>query len=264
MSIPELTPTLLSAGHGRPVLVAGAGLGTGVRALWDDAVPFLPDFQVVGIDLPGHGASPAAEDPFSVAELAAAVARVVSTLRAAGDIPAAGSIYFAGVSLAGGVALQLGLDYPALFSGLAAICTGARIGEPQAWLDRADTVRTQGTPTQITGSAQRWFAAGFIDAHPEASARLLHTLQDADRFSYAHACEALAGFDVRDSLGRIELPLLGIAGGQDSVCPPAMAEAIAVGVRHGRCAVVESAAHQAPLEAPAETAGLLTDFFTSL
>ncbi|MDQ6741267.1 MAG: alpha/beta hydrolase [Actinomycetota bacterium] len=261
MSLPEITPTLLSAGPGKHVLLAGAGLGTGALALWSDAVPFLPEFQVIGIDLPGHGASPASAGAFSVAELAAAVAGVVSTLRAAGDIPARGRVYYAGVSLAGGVALQLGVDFPKLFSGLGAICTGSKLGEPQGWLDRAHTVQAQGTPTQIVGSAERWFAPGFVEHHPEASARLLHSLQDADRFSYARCCEALAGFDITDSLDRIEVPLIAIAGGQDTVCPPAMVKALAGAVRHGRAEVVESAAHQAPLEAPQETAGLLSAFF---
>lgn len=261
MSIPQITPTLLSEGRGKPVLIAGAGLGTGAKALWIDAVPFLDDFQVVGVDLPGHGASPASTETFTVAELAAGVVNAVEKLRAAGDIAADQKIYYAGVSLGGALGLQLGLDYPEFFAGIGVICSAAKIGEPQAWLDRAETVRASGTPTMVTGSAQRWFAPGFIEKNAEATTRLLHTLQDADRFAYAHCCEALAGFDVREQLGEISTPVLAIAGGQDEVCPPPFAEATAAGVRNGRAAVVDSAAHQAPLEAPEETAKLLREFF---
>ncbi|EMY32207.1 3-oxoadipate enol-lactonase [Arthrobacter crystallopoietes BAB-32] len=261
MTVPEITPTLLSEGSGKPVLIAGAGLGTGAQALWGDAVPFLADFQVIGVDLPGHGASPASTETFTVAELAAAVATVVEKLRASGEIANDAPVYYAGVSLAGALGLQLGLDYPELFKGIGVLCSGAKIGEPQAWLDRAETVRTAGTPTMVEGSAQRWFAPGFIESHAEATTRLLHTLQNADRFAYAHACEALAGFDVRERLGEIATPVIAIAGGQDDVCPPPFAEATAAGVRNGRAAVVASAAHQAPLEAPEETAKLLREFF---
>ena len=261
MTIPEITPTLLSAGSGKPVLIAGAGLGTGAQALWGDAVPFLAEFQVIGVDLPGHGASPASTESFTVAELAAALATVVEKLRASGEIADNAPVYYAGVSLAGALGLQLGLDYPELFKGIGVLCSGAKIGEPQAWLDRAETVRKAGTPTMVEGSAQRWFAPGFIESHAEASTRLLHTLQNADRFAYAHACEALAGFDVRERLGDIATPVIAIAGGQDEVCPPPFAEATAEGVRNGRAAVVASAAHQAPLEAPEETAKLLREFF---
>lgn len=261
MSVPEITPTQLAGGKGKPVLIAAAGLGTGAKALWIDAAAYLEDFQVIGIDLPGHGASPASTEPWTMAELATAVADLAVRLRESGDIDPAQPLYFAGVSLAGGLALQLGLDYPQLFSGLGVLCSGAKIGEPQAWLDRAETVRNSGTPTMVVGSAQRWFAPGFIEQNAEATTRLLHTLQNADRFAYAHACQALAGFDVRGRLGDIATPVIAIAGGADEVCPPAFAEAVAAGVQHGQSAVVDAAAHQAPAEAPGETARLLRGFF---
>ncbi|WP_312856719.1 alpha/beta fold hydrolase [Arthrobacter mobilis] len=261
MSISGIIPTQLSGSRGRPVLIAAAGLGTGAKALWTDAVAHLEDFQVIGIDLPGHGASPASTKPYTMAGLATAVAGLVEQLRAAGDIDPEQKIFFAGVSMAGQLALQLGLDHPQLFSGLAVICSGARIGDPQAWQERAATVSAAGTPTMVEGSARRWFAPGFIEQHPEAAARLLHSLQNADRFAYAHACGALAGFDVRGRLGAVTVPVIAIAGGADEVCPPPFAEAVAAGVQHGTAAVVASAAHQAPAEAPEETAALLRRFF---
>ncbi|WP_312875768.1 alpha/beta fold hydrolase [Arthrobacter terrae] len=266
MSIPKITATLLGAGNplpatAKPLLIVGAGLGTGVRALWGAAVPYLEGFEVVGVDLPGHGASPAATEAFSVAELASGVRDIAAQLCDGADR----KVYYAGVSLAGGVALQLALDqgtgHEGVFSAVAAICSSAQFGEPQGWLDRAETVRVQGTPTQVVGSAQRWFAPGFMEAYPDRAAALLHSLQDADRFSYAFACRALADFDVRDRLGAIEAPLLAIAGELDPICPPAVAETIGSGVRNGRSAVVPGAAHQAPLEAPEETAALLRGFF---
>jgi 3-oxoadipate enol-lactonase len=261
VSVPDITPTQLAGGKGQPVLIAAAGLGTGAMALWVDAAACLDGFQVIGIDLPGHGASPASTEPYTMAELAAAVADLAARLRGSGDIDPEQKLYFAGVSLAGGLALQLGLDYPQLFSGLAVICSGAKIGELQSWLDRAETVRSSGTPTMVVGSAQRWFAPGFIGKNAETATRLLHTLQNADRFAYAHACQALAGFDVRGRLTEIATPVIAIAGGADEVCPPPFAEAVAAGVRHGRSAVVAAAAHQAPAEAPEETAQLLRGFF---
>jgi 3-oxoadipate enol-lactonase len=261
VSVPELTPTLLSEGKGKPVLLAGAGLGTGAKALWIDAVQHLQDFQVVGVDLPGHAASPASAEPFTMAELAQGVVALLDKLLEAGDVDPEAKVYFAGVSMAGELALQLGLDYPDRFAGLGVVCSGAKIGEPEAWLERAETVRNAGTPTMVSGSAQRWFAPGFIEKHPDRTTRLLHTLQNADRFAYAHCCEALSGFDVRERLREVATPVIAIAGGADQVCPPEFAEAVATGVQKGRSAVVDSVAHQAPAEAPEETAALLRDFF---
>ena len=72
MSTPRVTTTLLKpAQDPARVLVVGAGLGTGVQALWSLAAQQLPeDTVVVGYDLPGHGASEPHAEPFSMAELA--------------------------------------------------------------------------------------------------------------------------------------------------------------------------------------------------
>jgi len=261
MTQPHLTATLLAqdpAGTpAKPTLMLGPSLGTAAKALWGPAVPHLAGhFRLIAWDLPGHGASAPSAAAFSMAELAGAVAALAKEL-GAGEAPA----YYAGVSIGGAVALQLGHDHPGLFSGLAVICSAAKIGTPDAWAERAELVAAAGTPTQVVGSAQRWFAPGFIEKHPVITTELLHTLQDADRFSYAHACAALAGFDLRDGLDAITDPVLAIAGAHDAVCPPADAEALAAGVARGRAAVVPSAAHLAPAEAPEETSRLLLDFF---
>lgn len=262
MSQPVLKASLLSmAGPFAPVLIAGPSLGTSAAALWSAAAAALDQFTVIAWDLPGHGLSPAATEPFSVADLSDSVAALVSGARAGGDITEQQSVYYAGVSLGGAVGLQLGLDHAADFEGLAILCSGAKIGDADGWAGRAETVRNQGTPAVLAGSAERWFAPGFIDREPAASAALLHSLQDADRFSYAYCCDALAEFDVRGRLGDITLPLLALAGGQDAVTPPSFAEFIAERTPNGASAVVGDAAHLLPAEKPAETAELLRRFF---
>ena len=260
MSIPVIKASRLSnAGPGAPVLIAGPSLGTAALPLWSRTAAALDTFTVIGWDLPGHGASPAAGEAFSIEELAAAVAALVRGARSTGEI--SGPVFYAGVSLGGAVGLQLGLDEGTLFDGLAVLCSGAKIGEARAWEERAHTVRTQGTPTQVVGSGQRWFAPGFMEREPAAAAALLHSLQDADRFSYAYCCSALAGFDVRERLADITVPVLAVAGAGDTVTPPPFARLIAERVADGTAAVVDGAAHLVPAEQPAETAQLLKDFF---
>jgi 3-oxoadipate enol-lactonase len=244
----------------KPLLVVGPSLGTS-SVLWTEAGSLLGnDFDVVAWDLPGHGVSPAAAETFSVADLADAVVELVDSI-APGE-----EFHYAGVSLGGATGLQLGIKHGDRLKSLSVQCSGAKIGTPEGWLERAETVRKQGTPVMIQGSAERWFAPGFMDREPEVSSRLLHSLRDADRFSYAFCCEALAGFDVRDELGSITVPTQVVAGVFDEVAPPSMAEEVVAGITAGggtaSAAILEGVGHLAPAEAPAHVAELMRSLIT--
>jgi 3-oxoadipate enol-lactonase len=239
-----------------PLLVVGSSLGTS-SILWNRVASLLGnDYDVVAWDLPGHGVTPAAAEAFDVAALADAVVDLVDSI-APGE-----AFHYAGVSLGGVVGLQLGIKHGERLKSLSVQNSGAKIGTPEGWLERADTVRNQGTPVMIQGSAQRWFAPGYMDREPEFSSRLLHALRDADRFSYAFCCEALAGFDVREELGSIRVPTQVIAGALDGVATPSMAEEVAAGITAGggtaTAVTLEGVAHLAPAEAPAHVADLMS------
>ena len=238
-----------------PLLLVGPSLGTS-SILWNRAASLLgTDYDVVAWDLPGHGVSPAATETFDVAALADAVVDL------ADSISPGENFHYAGVSLGGAVGLQLGIRHGERLKSLSVQNSGAKIGTPEGWLERAETVRTQGTPVMIQGSAERWFAPGFMDSQPELSSRLLHALRDADRFSYAFCCEALAAFDVRAELGSIRVPTQVIAGALDGVATPSMADDVAAGITGGggtaTAVTLEGVAHLAPAEAPAHVAELM-------
>lgn len=262
MTRPELKASLLSPQRElgeKPLLVVGPSLGTSCAVLWAQTAALLGnDYDVVAWDLPGHGVSRAAQGTFDVGELADAVVDLVDSVA-----PGA-TFHYAGVSLGGATGLQLGIKHGERLASLNVQCSGAKLGTPEGWLERAETVRNQGTPVMIQGSAQRWFAPGFMDREPELSSRLLHSLSDADRFSYAFCCEALATFDVREELGSIRVPTLAVAGVEDGVAPPSFAEELVAGIRAGggsaRAVALDGVAHLAPAEAPARVAELLQDF----
>jgi 3-oxoadipate enol-lactonase / 4-carboxymuconolactone decarboxylase len=257
MTEPVVVGTQLAGHPGLPLLLCGPSLGTSAAALWSQAAELLGhDFHVVGWDLPGHGSSPATDEAFSMAELAAAVLGLADkTLAERGE--SGGRFAYAGDSAGGAVGLQLLLDAPTRVTGAVLLSTGAKIGNPEGWRERAALVRTSGTPVMVAGSTERWFAPGFVEREPEATARLLHSLQDADRFGYAAVCDALADFDVRARLGEITTPVLAVTGEHDEVTPGEDAEAIAAGVAEGRAVVLPRVAHLAPAEAPAEVAALV-------
>lgn len=248
-----IATTELQPGPGTAdVLVVGPSLGTAVEPLWGACAERLAArFRVIGWDLPGHGRSRPASGPFELADLARAVADLVR------DAAPEGRRWYAGVSAAGAVGLHLALDAPELFEAVAVVCSGARIGEPAGWHERAELVRREGTAAQVEPSAHRWFASGFVERDPATAAALLASLQRADAGSYARVCEALAAHDVRDRLARVRVPVLAIAGAADVVTPPSLADEVAAGVPDGRAAVVEGAAHLAPAERPEAVADLV-------
>lgn len=251
MSIPSIALTEPVGQEGAPVVVLGPSLGTS-SIVWELVEPTLREhFRTSTWDLPGHGTSQKATDPFTVAELAEGLHRAMAALE--------GPVLYAGISLGGATGLELLLSHPDAVAAAAIVCASPRFGEPGAWHERAAQVRTQGTPVLVRQSAERWF--DDIGRTPVLGGRLLHALSDADDESYALCCVALATYDVTARLGEIAVPVLALAGEADPVSPPDHAESIAGGVRRGRAAVVSDASHLAPAEQPAAVAAELIRFF---
>lgn len=255
MTVPVIRCSVVPVRSGAPdaqLLVLGPSLGT-ASEIWSGLVePLSEDFRVLRFDLPGHGFSPAASAPFTIAELADAVVTLV-------DSVGGGAFHYAGVSLGGAIGLELALRHPRRLLSLTAICTGARIGEPEGWRARAAQIRASGTASAVAGSAQRWFAPGFLERDPDAGGAALNNLLEIDDESYALCSEALAAHDVRARLGEIAVPTLSVAGESDQVCPPDSLREIAEGVQRGRLEVIADAAHLPMLEQP----GVMTDLILS-
>lgn len=268
MAYPELTATVLHAPAApERVLVLMPGLGTAVAGTWDLTVEHLDDdSQVIGLDLPGHGRSPAwdsgTEEP-SIAQLAHAVERTV-TAQLRGSQLAGLPVHFAGISLAGGVALQIALRHSQTFASAAVVCSAARIGQPAAWIERAAEVRAHGTGRLVQGSVSRWFAEDFPAHHPAAVKLLAQALAEADDDSYAQLSQALSTFDLTDRLGEITVPVLVISGAHDTVTTAEDGAAVAASVPDSALHVLPGAAHQAPAEQPAQVAGLLNEFIARI
>lgn len=269
----NLTSTLLAGdparftGGDKPILIVGPSLGTSVEALWGPAVPYLePHFLLVGWDLPGHGRSEASQGPFTMEDLADGVEAMLTRLIQDHRIPETTPILAAGVSIAGAVSLTLALRPQTRLNRLAVMCSAAKIGTPESWAERAELVEKAGTPTMVEGSAQRWFAPGFMANQGAVATAVLSSLQYTDRHSYAHACHALGGYDLTSKLKDVAHPLLLVHGAHDKVCPPDEAEVIIrASPRDAEIASVTmgEVAHLAPAEAPEETAQLLVEFLNA-
>lgn len=265
MSGPSLRGHWLTPDRGRDLIVVGPSLGTGVVPLWGGCAAALAqraDVDILGWELPGHGDGEPFTDALSLEDLAAAVVELVDRQR-----PSAAFVH-AGVSVAGATGLALasgraltarGQD-PGRVRGSAVICSGARFGTPQAWHERAATVRRSGTASMVEGSTQRWFAPGFVEREATTATGLLTSLAHADAESYARVCEALAGADLREEARTIRMPVLVLGGRHDVVCTPEQQAELADAIEGSTLVIVEDAAHLAPAEAPLEVAEVLADW----
>lgn len=251
MSVPTIKLVPLSTeGSGRPLLV-GPSLGTRVAACWGPTIPFLADRPVYGWDLPGHGVSPAARDGFSITDLAKGVLTAV-------DEVGLGRFDVAGVSLGGLVSLGLGLQSQQVTS-VTMVCSLPRIGTLEGWTERAAAVRASGTPSLVRGSAERWFAPGFIEREGMVSGGMLRDLMDVDDESYALCVELLGATDLRSAVSSLSVPFTIVAGAEDAVIPLDAAEEAVSSARSGRLEVLPGVAHQAAVEAPEALARILQE-----
>src|SRR5690606_29099899 len=140
--------------------------------------------------------------------------------------------------------------------------SAAKIGTADAWHDRAQTVRRQGTPVMVAGSAERWFAPGFIAESPDPAGALLTALSHADDESYALCCEALAASDIRPRLAELTTPVLVLWGDSDPVISAEEGASLAAALPNGAGFEIAGAGHLAPIERPQAVADALIDFFT--
>ncbi|GGF05209.1 alpha/beta fold hydrolase [Mycetocola zhadangensis] len=259
MTVPRLLGSISEAPEGDatgPLLVLLPSLGT-TTAVWDEVVAELvqsyPALRVLRVDLPGHGASPATQEPFSISELAEATLHVVDEIDVA-------RFHVAGLSLGGTIAIELAAAHPERLKSFAAFCSGARIGDTQGWAERASQVRSSGTASLVGGAAARWYAPGYLENHPTGpGAKALGTLLDVDDESYALCTDALGRFDRTASLGEIRTPGLIVSGEHDGVATTASMKALADALPRARFAEITDAAHLAPLEKPQVAASLLLD-----
>jgi 3-oxoadipate enol-lactonase len=204
----------LSGPVSAPVLVLSNSLGTD-DSLWDRQAPaFEKRFRVLRYDMRGHGRSSAPPPPYSVAELTADVLSLVDSL-------SIDRFHFCGISVGGMIGMALALRSPGRLMKLVLCNTAPKIGTPEMWSARIETVRTRGMKEIARLTPARWFTPAFQAASPEAVDATLRVLESLDPEGYIGGCCAVRDFDARDQVARIRVPTLVISGAHDPAVPAA-------------------------------------------
>jgi len=239
----------------KPALVFSNSLGTKF-SMWQPQIEFFQqDYFVICYDTRGHGASSAPQGPYSLDQLGQDVVNLLDHL----NIQKAA---FCGISMGGLTGQWLAINKPERFSHVIICNTAAKIGQEQAWLERAALVREQGLAPIASTAASRWFTDKFIQSNTAEVEKLQNSLAAGSAEGYASCCEALAKADVREQLLKnITVPMLVVAGQKDPVTTVADAQYIINNVRSSSLFEI-NASHISNIEQP-EAFNTILDTFLS-
>jgi pimeloyl-ACP methyl ester carboxylesterase len=228
-------------------------------AQWDGLLPGFRDRHVLAPNLPGFGGRPAEAD--TLEDFAAAVIRSM-------DAAGVDRAVIIGLSMGGYVALRLHARWPERVAGLVLADTRAGADSPEAKAKRtalAERARTQGLA---------WLPEAFIpDAlgettrreRPQVVERVRAMVRAADPEGVARALLAMRDRpDSLPDLPSIAVPVLALAGEEDTLTPVEEARTIAEGVPRGTLHVLPGAGHLSNLENPDDFTARLREFLDSV
>ena len=232
------------------------------RTLWREQVVALGErYQVIAVDLRGHGETTATRAPATMEEMAADVAALLDELNIERAV-------VGGLSMGGYVALAFAQLFPQRLRALVLADT-----RPQADTDESRRGREQsaaralgeGMHTIADAMLPKLFAPSTQAERPEVVARVREMILNTDPQG---AASALRGMAVRpdqtELLREINCPTLIIVGSLDQITPPADADLMKREIRGSRLEVIEGAGHVSNIERPAEFNRALENFLREL
>ncbi len=230
------------------VLIHGAGSS---HQCWPAELRRLPGWNVLAVDLPGHGRSEGVAER-SVLRYAARLRNFLADL----------NIYQAvvvGHALGGAIALQMALEQPTLVSGLGVISSGAYLKVPPQILEYLTSPLTQNQATRFFQEL-----AFSPSASPALVEQSMAPLQAARHSVLASDWQACATFDLSQAVENIACPAFVAAGADDRLTPPAYARFLAARMPNARLHVIPDAGHMVIVEQPGDLTAQLREFLISL
>lgn len=243
---------LEGAGSG-PLLVLVHSLGAD-HGMWDPQMPALVrHFQVLRLDVRGHGASGAPPGDYSMAQLGRDVLAAV-------DAAGRDRFSYCGLSLGGMIGQWLGANAGGRIERLVLANTSPRVGDPSLFEARRTTVLERGMTAIAEQVMQRFFSARTMaSAHPAVHS-IRTVLLATDPAGYAGCCAAIRDMDHRALLAAIRPPVLVIAGDEDASTPWEGHGDVLVNGIPGARAVRLPSAHLSNVERPSSFTAALFDF----
>jgi flavin reductase (DIM6/NTAB) family NADH-FMN oxidoreductase RutF/pimeloyl-ACP methyl ester carboxylesterase len=246
----------IRAGSGAPVLlIHGVGMDA---AIWRPQIVAMQDrFDLVAIDLLGHGASPLPPENADLSDFADQAIRLLDHL-------GLGRVAVVGHSMGALVAQDIALRAPSRVASL--VCLNAVFRRPpelaQAVRERAAALGGPHDPSAIAATIARWFGDPVPPILVDAAATARSALESVDAEGYARTYRLFASADTAhaDRLGDLAAPALFMTGSEDRNSTPAMSAAMARLAPAGRCLVLSGEKHMMTIASPQKVTQRITAF----
>ena len=159
------------------------------------------------------------------------------------------------------VAQGLAVKRPDLIRAMVLSNTAAKIGNPDFWEARINSIRTSGMAAISDGVMQRWFGRDFY-ATPAVS--VWKAMFEAVQIEgYTGVCAPISGTDFYTPTSGIRIPTLGIAGTEDGSTPADLVRETVDLIPGSQFALISRAGHLPCAEKPEVFAAHLTGFLNA-
>jgi len=238
-----------------PALIFSNSLGTKF-SMWDAQAPaFEKQFRLLRYDMRGHGQSSAPPPPYAVPDLARDILALADSLNIT-------RFHFCGLSIGGMIGMSLALQAPERLSKLILCNTAPKIGTPEFWNTRIQTVETKGMKEVAGAVTARWFTPAFQASSPEKVGNAIQVLESLDPQGYIGGCTAVRDFDFRADVARIRAHTLVISGTHDPAATAADGRALAEQIPGARYSELNTS-HLSNIEDPAHFNEAVLSFLTA-
>jgi pimeloyl-ACP methyl ester carboxylesterase len=225
-------------------LIHGAG---GTHLYWPPELRRLAGYQVIALDLPGHGKSAGC----GLQSIAAYAQAVKNWLLALGIH----SAIFAGHSMGSAIALTLALEHAEHVNGLVLLGAGARLKVSPVLLENAASQTTFQNAVKMV--IELSFASGASPRLKELAAQRMAEIRASALYGDFVACNA---FDETARIEQIRQPTLVVCGSEDKMTPLRQSQFLADHIPGATLKTIPEAGHMVMLEKPQPVADILLGY----
>jgi 3-oxoadipate enol-lactonase len=211
------------------------------------AKPLAERYRVILPDLRAHGESGVGHGPATMRRHAEDLARLC-------DAAGAERAIFCGASIGGYILFEFWRRYRERVRALVLCVTKPQADAPEARTARlatADEVEGAGTQAFVESMIPKLIGESTRRNRPDLVAEARRMMQQMKPAGVAAAQRGMAERpDSTATLRSIQIPTLVVAGGEDTLIPPPILEAMSREIIGSKLAVIPAAGHYAPFEQP--------------